>query len=107
MDEEYSDSVDTSTDMDVSDVDMSDDILADIPDDIPEDVPEDDYSDADISDDVSEDVSEEPAVGDIEYDETDESIKESSIEPETDELQFSGIYYYLHNKVLFRIFLSH
>lgn len=43
MDEEYNDSVDTSTDIEVSDVDVSDDIPADIPDDIPEDVPEDDY----------------------------------------------------------------
>ena len=89
MDEEYNDSVDTSTDMDVSDVDVSDDIPADIPDDIPEDVPEDDYSDADISDDVTEDVSDESAVNDIEYDETDESIEEDSIEPETDELDES------------------
>ena len=89
MDEENSESVDTSPDMDVSDVDMSDDVPADIPDDIPEDVPEDDYSDADISDDVSEDVSEEPADDDIEYDETDESIEEDSIEPENDELDES------------------
>jgi hypothetical protein len=89
MDEEYIESVDTSADMDVSDVDVSDDVPADIPDDIPEDVPEDDYSDADISDDVSEDVSEEPADDDIEYDETDESIEEDSIEPESDELDES------------------
>ena len=89
MDEEYSESVDTSADMDVSDVDVSDDVPADIPDDIPEDVPEDDYSDADISDDVSEDVSEEPADDDIEYDETDESIEEDSIEPESEELDES------------------
>lgn len=85
MDEEYSESVDTSADMDVSDVDVSDDVPADIPDDIPEDVPEDDYSDADIS----EDVSKEPADDDIEYDETDESIEEDSIEPESDELDES------------------
>ena len=89
MDEEFSESVDTSSDMDLSDVDVSDDVSADIPDDIPDDVPEDGYSEADISDDVSEDVSEEPADNDIEYDETDESIEEDSIEPESDELDES------------------
>lgn len=82
MDEEYGDSIDASTDMDISDVDVSDDIPAEIP----EDLPEDDYSGTDIADEVSEDVSEDPVVDDSEYDETDESIEEDCIAPENGEL---------------------
>ena len=85
MDEEYNDSVDTSTDMDVSDVDVSDDIPADIPDDIPED----DYSDADVADDFSEDVPEESFEDDVEYDDIDEPVEDDSIESETEEFDES------------------
>ena len=57
MGDEYTESVDTFSDVDVSDV--ADDIPEDIPDDIPEDIPEDDYSDVeDTVDDIPEDIPE-------------------------------------------------
>ena len=77
MDEEYNDSVDTSTGIDVSDVDVSDDI--------PDDIHEDDYSDADVADDFSEDVPEETFEDDVEYDDIDEPVEDDSIEPENEE----------------------
>ena len=65
MGDEYTETVDTSSDMDTSD-DFSEDVYADsndiaddIPDDIPEDVPEDSSSDSDdIADDIPEDIPE-------------------------------------------------
>ena len=38
MDEDFSESIDSSYDADISDVDISDDYSADIPDDIPDDI---------------------------------------------------------------------
>ena len=89
MDEEYSESVDTSADMDVSDTDVAEDIPADIPDDVPEDIPEDDYSDSDVADDFSKDVSDDAVTDEAEYDDADDSIKEDSIEPEAEEMDDS------------------
>lgn len=89
MDEEYSESVDTSADMDVSDTDVAEDIPAAIPDDVPEDIPEDDYSDSDVADDFSEDVSDDAVTDEAEYDDADDSIKEDSIEPEAEEMDDS------------------
>ena len=61
MGDEYTETVDTSSDMDTSD-DFSEDVYADsndIADDIPEDVPEDSSSDSDdIADDIPEDIPE-------------------------------------------------
>ena len=49
MDEDYSESVDTSADMDVADTDVAEDIPEDISEDWPEDNYEDDNSEVDIS----------------------------------------------------------
>ena len=89
MDEEYSESIDTSADMDVSDTDVAEDIPADIPDDVPEDIPEDDYSDSDVADDLSEDVSDDAVTDEAEYNDVEDSIEEDSIEPEAEEMDDS------------------
>ena len=86
MDEEYTESVDTSSDMDVSDVDVADDVPADIPDDIPEDVPEDTSSYMDMADDLTEDVSDDEFDDSRDYDESDGLIYEDSVEPADEEL---------------------
>lgn len=84
MDEEYSESVDTSADTDVSDTGAAEDISDDIPDDVPEDIPEDDFSD---TDDFSEDMSDE-TVNDSGYEEADD-IEEDAAVSEDDELDES------------------
>ena len=89
MDEDYSESVDTSADMDVADTDVAEDIPEDIPEDLPEDIPEEDYSDVDISDDFSEDISADEGEDAAEYDDVDDSVEEDSIEPETEEMDES------------------
>ena len=89
MDEEYSEGVDTSADMDVSDTDIAEDIPADIPDDVPEDIPEDDSSDSDVADDFSENVSDDAVTDEAEYDDVDDSIEEDSIELEAEEMDES------------------
>lgn len=93
MDEEYSESVDTSADIDVADTDVADEIPADIPDDVPEDIPEDDYSDSDVADDVFEDVTDDAVTDEAEYDNMDDSIEEDSLEPDAEEIDESADYF--------------
>lgn len=84
MDDEYTESVDISSDMGVSDVDVADDVPADIPDDIPEDVPEGTSSDMDVTDDITEDVSDDEYDDSGDYDETDDFVDEDTVEPSDD-----------------------
>ena len=69
MDGEFDDSMDMSSDVDVSDTDVSTDVPEDVPDDVPEDIPEDDaISD---SDDIAEDIPEDDNVDEGVSDDTD------------------------------------
>ncbi len=87
MDEEFDSGIDTSDDIDSSDVveDEPEDISEDMPEDIPEDVPEDEPEEVedDISEDIPEDVPEDEP-GEVE-DDISEDIPEDVSEDEAEE----------------------
>lgn len=85
MDEEYTDSIDTSADMDVLDVDIPDANPEYLTDDIPEDISEEEYSEPDVLEGDSEYIHEEDNAGNIDYNEMDESIDEDISAQEVEE----------------------
>lgn len=90
MDEEYTDSVDISADIDVSDVeipaDISADIPVDIPDDVPEDISEENYAKLDTSDELLEDTAEHGVLDGADHNKDAEYINEDVAELKAEEI---------------------